>query len=143
MASIKISALWAASCSCTFMVRENIRSMYCAISPRHNPAGYWADDTTSRRVKWEAFLVGVRTCHQANRSLIAPCRGAFAPGSKSIYCPTYSDERRNTTSGGVDEPGTSRAEKLSDAAEGRHHHRTLSHRRRYRAIASILRNGLR
>ena len=45
--------------------------------------------------------------------------------------------------GGVYEPGTSRAEKLSDAAAGWVYRRTLSHRRRHRTIASILRNGLR
>jgi predicted enzyme related to lactoylglutathione lyase len=35
--------------------------------------------------------------------------------------------------GGVYEPSTGRAQKLSDAAEGRHYRRTLSHRRRHRA----------
>jgi predicted enzyme related to lactoylglutathione lyase len=38
------------------------------------------------------------TYHQADRSLLAPCHEAFAPGLKSIYCPTYSGERRNTIS---------------------------------------------
>ena len=37
----------------------------------------------------------------------------------------------------VHEPSTSRPENLSDAAAGRHYRRTLSHRRRHRAIASI------
>ena len=32
----KISALWEASCCCTLLARENIRSIYCAVSPRHN-----------------------------------------------------------------------------------------------------------
>jgi putative oxidoreductase len=32
----KTSALWEASCCCTLLVRENIRSMYCAASPRHD-----------------------------------------------------------------------------------------------------------
>src|SRR6516225_4141512 len=45
--------------------------------------------------------------------------------------------------GAVYEPSTSRAENLSDAAAGWLYRRTLSHRRRHRAIASILRNGLR
>jgi hypothetical protein len=41
------------------------------------------------------------------------------------------------------EPSTSRAENLSDAAEGRVYRRPLSHRRRHRTIGSILRNCLR
>jgi hypothetical protein len=45
--------------------------------------------------------------------------------------------------GAVYERSTSRAEKLSDAAAGRIYRRALSHRRRRRAIASILRDGLR
>src|SRR5271165_424463 len=36
MAFTKISALREASCCCTLLVRENIRSMYFAASPRHN-----------------------------------------------------------------------------------------------------------
>ncbi len=36
MAFTKISASWEASCCCTLLVRENIRSMHCAVSPRHN-----------------------------------------------------------------------------------------------------------
>src|SRR5271165_6491204 len=32
----KTSALWEASCCCTLLVRENIRSMYCVASPRHD-----------------------------------------------------------------------------------------------------------
>ena len=43
----------------------------------------------------------------------------------------------------VHERGTSRAENLSDAAAGWAHRRALSHRRRRRKIASILRKGLR
>ena len=36
MAFTKISALWEASCCCTLLVRDNIRSMHCAVLPRHN-----------------------------------------------------------------------------------------------------------
>ena len=32
----KTSALWEASCCCTSLVQENIRSTYCAASPRHD-----------------------------------------------------------------------------------------------------------
>ena len=32
----KISASWEAFCCCALLVRENIRSMHCAVSPRHN-----------------------------------------------------------------------------------------------------------
>src|SRR3974390_3207157 len=53
----KISALWEASCCCTLLVRENIRSMYCGASPRHN-------------------------YRRANRSSFGVCHGAFARGSK-------------------------------------------------------------
>src|SRR5277367_3098076 len=36
MVFTKILALWEASCCCTLLLRENIRSMYCAASARHN-----------------------------------------------------------------------------------------------------------
>src|SRR5580704_13445458 len=36
MAFTKISALWEASCYYTLLVPENIRSMHCSVSPRHN-----------------------------------------------------------------------------------------------------------
>src|SRR5262245_7531582 len=43
--------------------------------------------------------------------------------------------------GVVYEPSTGRAQKLSDAAEGRDYRRALSYHRRHRAIASILRTS--
>src|SRR6266480_2470471 len=97
MAFTKISALWEASCCCTWcgkifdrcIVRYR-RAITCVLLGRRC-------NVTPRKVGsvhgW-AFA----TYNQANRSLLAPCHGAFAPGSKSIYCPTYSGERRNTIS---------------------------------------------
>jgi hypothetical protein len=68
-----------ASCCCTFMVRENIPSMHCAISPHHN--------ISARRIR------------------------ANGEGHVRI--------------GGVLEPDTSRAEKLSDAAARRVYRRGI------------------
>ena|SRR5215475_10515907 len=61
------------------------------------------------------------------------------------HCPTYPDEweQYHIRTGVVCEPSTSRAEKLSDAAAEWVYRRLFSHRRRHRAIGSILRNGLR
>src|ERR1700730_10513667 len=82
-----------------------------------------------------------------------PAAGKFArlrgrersvpPRLGSLYSSRFLMMTNDINDGGVDEPSTSRPENLSDAAAGGHYRRTLYHRRRHRAIASVLRNGLR
>jgi hypothetical protein len=52
----KILASWVASCCCTLPARENIRSMHCSESPRHN---LWllAYDAASCRVSGVGHLI--------------------------------------------------------------------------------------